>query len=264
MLRGNWPARHDLSCWLGRKTSTQTNKQIYVSNQDNVLWSRWQIAISCLWIICPWQKSCPSHNLLTFVPQMIFCKSLKMTNNHLRMISLSNWTEITDRDGPLLLYFNRELPEPFSREKIPHASIIVSRTWKLRFTSNSISRSGTGLGFFMQTGNTLIRRTNGWMDKHDVYWTVTFNRSCNVLKVNPSGKKKQHTVPNICQKRRPYWTQTLFQFSASLSPFLGPMENATFAHFIKKSMHLKTAFLLDYQVLFLLLNGPQIEKKIVV
>ena len=23
---GNWPARHDLSCWLGRKTSTQTNK----------------------------------------------------------------------------------------------------------------------------------------------------------------------------------------------------------------------------------------------
>ena len=22
---GNWPARHDLSCWLGRKTSTQTN-----------------------------------------------------------------------------------------------------------------------------------------------------------------------------------------------------------------------------------------------
>ena len=105
------------------------------------------------------------------------------------MISLSNWTEITDRDGPLLLYFNRELPEPFSREKIPHASIIVSQTWKLRFTSNSISRSGTGLGFFMQTGNTLIRWTNGWMDKHDVYWTVTFNRSCNVLKVNPSGKK---------------------------------------------------------------------------
>ena len=24
---GNWPAWHDLSCWLGRKTSTQTNKQ---------------------------------------------------------------------------------------------------------------------------------------------------------------------------------------------------------------------------------------------
>ena len=75
----------------------------------------------------------------------ILCKMLKMTNNHLRMISLSNWTEITDRDGPLQLYFNRELPEPFSREKIPQASIVVSRTWKLRFTSNSISRSWTGL-----------------------------------------------------------------------------------------------------------------------
>ena len=68
----------------------------------------------------------------------ILCKRLKMTNNHLRMISLSNWTEITDRDGPLRLYFNTELPEPFSREKIPQASIILSRTWKLRFTSNSI------------------------------------------------------------------------------------------------------------------------------
>ena len=30
--------------------------------------------------------------------------------------------------------------------KIPKASIYVSRTGKLRFTSNSISRSGTGLG----------------------------------------------------------------------------------------------------------------------
>ena len=31
------------------------------------------------------------------------------------------------------------------------------------------------------------------------------------------------------------------------------------AHFMKKSMHLKTGFLSDYQVLFLLLNGLQIE-----
>ena len=28
------------------------------------------------------------------------------------------------------------------------------------------------------------------MDKHDVYRMITFNRLCNVLKVNPSGKKK--------------------------------------------------------------------------
>ena len=42
------------------------------------------------------------------------------------------------------------------------------------------------------------------MDKHDVYRTITFNRSCNVLKVNPSGKTaygakrmpKQKTIPN--------------------------------------------------------------------
>ena len=31
-------------------------------------------------------------------------------------------------------------------------------------------------------------RTDGWTDKHDVYKTITRNRSCNVLKVNPSGK----------------------------------------------------------------------------
>ena len=29
------------------------------------------------------------------------------------------------------------------------------------------------------------------MDKHDVYRMITFNRSCNVLKVNPSEKNKQ-------------------------------------------------------------------------
>ena len=54
----------------------------------------------------------------------------------------------------------------------------------------------------------------------------------------------------------------LFQFSASPSPFLGTTENATSAHFMKKSMLLKTGFLLAYQVLFLLLNGPQIEKSL--
>ena len=74
-----------------------------------------------------------------------------------------------------------------------------------------------------------------------------------------SQSKKQHMVPNVCHNRRPYRTQTLFQFSASPARILGTTENATFAHFMKKSMHLKTGFLSDYQVLFLLLNGPQIE-----
>ena len=74
---------------------------------------------------------------------------------------------------------------------------------------------------------------------------------------NPRGKK-QHTVPNVCQNRRPYRPKTLFQFSASPALILRTTENATFAHFMKKSMHLKTGFLSDNQVFFLLLNRPQI------
>ena len=72
-------------------------------------------------------------------------------------------------------------------------------------------------------------------------------------------KKKQYMVPNVCQNRRPYRTQTLFQCLASPAPILGTTENPTFAHFMEKSMHSKTGFLSDYQVLFLLRNGPQIE-----
>ena len=37
-------------------------------------------------------------------------------------------------------------------------------------------------------------RTDGRTDKHDVNRTITFNRSCNVLKVNPSGKKKKKKI----------------------------------------------------------------------
>ena len=78
-----------------------------------------------------------------------------------------------------------------------------------------------------------------------------------MLKVNPSGKTaygakrmpKQKTISNL----------NSFQCSASPALILGKTENATFAHFIKKSMHLKTGFLSDYQVFFLLLSGPQIE-----
>ena len=62
-----------------------------------------------------------------------------MTQNCFKLICRSSATEIFNRDGLLPLYFSIELPEPFAREEIPQASIIVSRTWKLRFTSNSIS-----------------------------------------------------------------------------------------------------------------------------
>ena len=47
-------------------------------------------------------------------------------------------------------------------------------------------------------------------------------------------------MSNVCQNRRLYRTQTIFQFSASLSPIFGTTENATSVHFMKKSMHLKT------------------------
>ena len=49
---------------------------------------------------------------------------------------------------------------------------------------------------------------------------------------------KQKTISN----------STLIQFSASPAPILGTTENATFEHFMKKSMHLKTGFLSYYQL----------------
>ena len=103
--------------------------------------------------------------------------------------------------------------------------------------------------------------TERQMNKHDVYRTITFNRSCNVLNVNPSGKK-QHTVPNVCQNRRPYRTQTLFQFSASPSPILCTTENATFAHFVKKSMHLKTGFFVRLSSPVLVSEWTTISKQV--
>ena len=101
-----------------------------------------------------------------------------------------------------------------------------------------------------------LQRKNGRTDKHDVYWTTTFNRSCNVWKVNPSEKKNSIRYQTYA-KTEDHIELILFQFSASPAPILGTTENATFAHFMKKSMHLKTGFLSDYQVLFFLLNGPQ-------
>ena len=93
----------------------------------------------------------------------------------------------------------------------------------------------------------------------------SFSRLYNVLKVNPSEKKEKHTgmVPNVCQNRKKTIpTQNSISILVIPSPFLGTTENAAFAHFMKKSMHLKMGFLLDYQVLFLLLNGPQIKKRL--
>ena len=59
---------------------------------------------------------------------------VKMTQNGVKLI-LWHSEEISTRDGFVQLYFNSQLPEPFAWEKIPQASITVSRTWKLSFTS---------------------------------------------------------------------------------------------------------------------------------
>ena len=72
-----------------------------------------------------------------------------------------------------------------------------------------------------------------------------------MLKVDQSGKN------SICQKRRPYRTQTLaiaiLGIPVTYSRHNGKCNICAFHD-------LKTGFLLDYQVLFLLLNGPQMEK----
>ena len=70
---------------------------------------------------------------------------------------------------------------------------------------------------------------------------------------------RQHTAPNARQNRRPYETQSPPQLPAPPAPIPGTTENATLAHFTKKSMHLRTGPLSIHQVLLQPLNGPQIE-----
>ena len=103
---------------------------------------------------------------------------------------------------------------------------------------------------------TTEERTDGRTDEHDVYRTITFNRSCNVLKVNPSGKTAYGA------KRMP---KQDISNSNSISilgiPSTDSRHNGkcNICAFHEEIMHLKTGFLSDYQLLFLPLNGPQIE-----
>ena len=46
-----------------------------------------------------------------------------MIQKCLKLICLSRGTEIPNRNGLLLLYFKRKLPEPFPREKIPKVRV---------------------------------------------------------------------------------------------------------------------------------------------
>ena len=79
-----------------------------------------------------------------------------------------------------------------------------------------------------------------------------------MLKVNPSGKNSTW-CQTYAKTEDHIELELLFQFSASTATILGTTENATFVQLTKKSMHFKTGFFSDYQVLFLLLNGQQIE-----
>ena len=62
-------------------------------------------------------------------------------------------------------------------------------------------------------------------------------RSCNVLKFNPSEKK--HAVPIACQKYGKIDLNHLLQFPDQPSHILGSTENTTFVHLPKKSKYLK-------------------------
>ena len=89
--------------------------------------------------------------------QKLFLKERKW-QKCLIMICRSSSANIFNREWILPLNDNSELPGKFYWEKIPLASIIVSRTWKLRFTSKRISRYRSGLLSMLQR-NTLSIKT---------------------------------------------------------------------------------------------------------
>ena len=87
--------------------------------------------------------------------------------------------------------------------------------------------------------------------------------SCNVLKVNPSEKKKKkkkkkhHTVPR--QTRISNSTVSFLGFPVTYSRHYGKCNICAF----REEIHtVEDCFWSDCQVLFLLLNGPQVEKKV--
>ena len=109
--------------------------------------------------------------------------------------------------------------------------------WELSLTLHKYIQSGCRI--MTLHSKTDYGRTDGRADKHDVnsWWSLSTGHAMCWRQMRV---EKTATVPNVCQNRRPYWTQTLFQFSAFPSPILDTSWNATFAHFMKKSTHLKT------------------------
>ena len=128
-----------------------------------------------------------------------------MTQNCSKLICRSSSTEIFNRDRLLTLYFNIEFPEPFAREEIPQASIIVSRTWKLTFTS--ISRSSTGLW----VANLRISSIKCSP------WKFSFLSECRIKDLKVARLLKKKTAPNYphsgCCTRcfLPFFTKVYFK-----------------------------------------------------
>ena len=79
--------------------------------------------------------------------------------------------------------------------------------------------------------------------------SITPNRLCNVLEFNPC-KKLKACGAECVKKDGKIEPKHLFQFPAQPSPFLGLVENTTFAHLSKKSKYLKAIFCIYHQILF--------------
>ena len=85
-------------------------------------------------------------------------------------------------------------------------------------------------------------QTDRQTDRHGSLREITFKRSCNVLKFNPS--KKKHVVSIACQKYGKIDLKHLLQFPDQPSHILGSTEKTTFVHLPKKSKYLKAGFFL--------------------
>ena len=90
----------------------------------------------------------------------MFYKMVKMTQNCLKKDLVISATEVFNRDGIRLLYFNSELPKPFACRKNTKGQYYCEPDLE-----TSISRSGTGLSFrkwdifvFAQCPNSCVRR----------------------------------------------------------------------------------------------------------
>ena len=94
---------------------------------------------------------------------------------------------------------------------IYHFKVVVSvLSLALIYPKRLQSYDPTVINGLRKDGARIFGRTDGRTDKHSVDRTITFNRSCNVLKVNPSVKTA------YCVKRMPKQTTILNLNSISI------------------------------------------------